>query len=327
MFRRRRSSPETVDTSTPPSREAIQTPATFPALEGLKHLSAAVTALDIVGVDDVLRSFAWSGQDWLVSKCAASTATRQPLLELGRRFPEHPQLAAGSAWAHFSDATSGIDAALGNNIATQASWARYYDGLQTAETVAEAAVRLDPNSPLPWRVLTHTARKVEPSIHELNYRIGEYRRRNPNGLAGCLDYALAIEASKGPGESTLPTEIEQLVADEPDGSPIWSVIACVLAAHQLPDDGDPDLHMNQVRAEFDRIRLRSIDHPGFPAGADEIDALEALNHFAFASVVINDDDVTTDLLRRLGGRYTASPWSTSGETTDVMIERRRAQTG
>lgn len=242
--------------------------------------------------------------------------------------PQDPQatavraeLAVQRAWA----ARGEFDAAHTPDGALRA----FSTGLDQAQRLAEKAIEMAPDDPMPWATLVQIARGQEVPQEEFERRLDGLFERAPFHVYGS-QVALQTVCAKWLGDAeTMFAMARDLGGEAPAGSAtcLLPLIAHVERHLELESGrGGPSHAQRHMTAGATRTELRVCAQrwlSGPDGGPAPGGRLEGHNLAAYAFWLADDADAARPHLQEIGRSVTAWPWGYSGEPGEVLGVARR----
>lgn len=207
----------------------------------------------------------------------------------------------------------------------------FHEWLAHAEEQLRLAASMDPADSAPWVGLLWSAVGLHPPLHEATVRWEEASRRNPRTEHGLWAYTTFI-GPRWNGTAELMWEfLRGLLADEPEGSPRWSMVA---TSHfeQAVADGMAKGTSLRGTGHFERPDVQNDINDAYAkylgSPAKQASSAEGLyrEFFAVAFYLMGSRDATRRELSKIGPGIQNLPWAFMGSPV-VIYEKAREWAG
>jgi hypothetical protein len=231
------------------------------------------------------------------------------------------ELAVQRAWA----VRGGLDASHTPDEAVRA----FFAGLEQAQRLAEKAIGMAPEDPMPWATLVQIARGQQVPQEEFQRRVEGLFERAPHHVYGS-QVALQTVCAKWFGDTeTMFAMARDLSREAPAGSAtcLLPLIAHIERHLELETGrGGPSQAQRHMTTGTTRVELRACVErwlSGPDAGPRPGGRLEGHNLAAYAFWLADDADAARPHLEELGRSVTEWPWGYSGTPGEVLGVARR----
>jgi hypothetical protein len=231
------------------------------------------------------------------------------------------ELAVQRAWA----VRGGLDASHTPDEAIRA----FFTGLEQAQRLAEKAIGMAPDDPMPWATLVQIARGQQVDQDEFGRRLEGLFERAPHHVYGS-QVALQTVCTKWFGDTeTMFAMARDLGTQAPAGSAtcLLPLIAHIERHLELEGGrGGPSQAQRHMTAGATRTELRACVQrwmTGPDGGPRPGGRLEGHNLAAYAFWLADDADAARLHLAEIGRSVTEWPWGYSGNPGEVLGVARR----
>ncbi|GAA2593217.1 hypothetical protein GCM10010435_85230 [Winogradskya consettensis] len=243
-------------------------------------------------------------QPWIDQWVAAEPHSALPFLVKGSH-------AAGWAWQARGNG--------GADTVSQEQFAVFFRRLKVAEDALDDAIARDPDNPIAWTELIHTAVGRQLGLEEAERRFEQVIARN-RWHRGAYHVLLQQKCAKWGGSDELALDFaRRTVAAMPDGNPLGTLIAWAHFEIAAQISGEDYLARPEVVAEVHAAANRSIFHPAFPRTPG---FQSSFGIFAIAFGGGGEARAAQSCFDAIGDYPSEQPWSYLGDPATVFLTSR-----
>lgn len=290
----------------------------------LTALRTAVTRGDWEGVAAVLRPCReqddHSRLTWLVN--CVQDLPGDFLLQIGHSRSDDPLARTVSGARHVAWAWEARSGARASQVSRD-QFALFHERLRAAEEHLYAAVERDPDSAAPWTFLTTASRGLEHGHDVTRRRFEAGARRAPTLVALHAAMLQQVCAKWGGSHEEMHGFARESLAKAPPGSGMGVLIADAHVEHWLhlpAADRTAYIRSPEVLEELRQAASASVLHPDYSPTESPY---PALNAFALAFWLADDQVSARQLFERIGDHVTRFPWAYCGSPGQLFAKARQ----